>query len=126
MIGTKDLHWLAGYLEGEAAFIFTKAKPKQPSWPRITVASIDRDIIDRAASLMKPKKVRPRFKTGLGRKEQFEFVVNSSRAVGWMMTLYPFMGERRKAQIRRALDMWREGPPLNPRSLARVRNGCCR
>jgi hypothetical protein len=124
MIGTKDLNWLAGYLEGEATFIFTKAKPKQPSWPRITVASIDRDVIDRAASLMKPKKVRKRFKTGLGKREQYEFVINSSRAVGWMMTLYSFMGERRKAQIRRALDKWREGPPLNSRSLSRVRNGC--
>ena len=49
----RDLYWLAGWLEGEGSFTFnTGTKPYISNSPRISSVSTDRDVVNRAATMM--------------------------------------------------------------------------
>jgi hypothetical protein len=37
----------------------------------------------------------------------FRLAIHGTRAIGWMMTLYAFMGERRRAKILEVIDHWK-------------------
>jgi DNA-binding CsgD family transcriptional regulator len=71
----------------------------------------DRDIIERAATLLRghvyalpePPPARPW-------KRQWRAYVKGPRAAGWMMTIYPLLGQRRRGQVRQALSKWRAMP----------------
>ena len=101
MITVADIRWLAGYLEGEGCFTFTGDKYR---YPRIVVESTDEDVIQRVSQLwgMKPHSVQHgSHKTG------YSVATTCTKAVSWMMTLYPLMGQRRQARIREILMNWR-------------------
>jgi hypothetical protein len=106
-----ELHWLAGWLEGEGTFYFTKAK----SSPTVVIQvfSIDFDIIEKAASLMGGKiySIKPRARSQGG----FRVHLESLPAVELMNELLPLMGVRRRAQIEIALEGWLNRPnkPVN-------------
>lgn len=98
-----DIYWLAGYLEGEGCFSHLKER----RFPRISLATTDYDVIDRVALLLDVgisfQKKRP-----LQNKPIYRLQLAGRRAVGWMMTLYPLMGKRRKQKI---LDLLRDWNP---------------
>lgn len=116
----KDLYWLAGLLEGEGSFIASKPYVNQPPQARITLCSSDKDVVERAAKILGAKSVlRNTSSNRLGLKMQWKATVYSSRATGWMMTLYSLMGARRREQIRTSLAA-RRGYPTSAKHLSRT------
>jgi hypothetical protein len=100
MLATHDVHWLAGLLEGEACF--TSAQSKSPV---IQVSMTDRDVIERVGVLLGAK-TTPRTEGHARHKRQWRTGVYGNRAAGWMMTLYPLLGVRRRKRIRQVLALW--------------------
>ena len=114
--------WLAAVLEGEGWF----GLHRPTKWPclRIAVQMTDQDVIDRIANIFGPgiyRNHQPRLRlwfdprpggraNGGSRKPLWGTSVTGPDAVGWMMMVYPFMGQRRRTQIRRSLDIWRKAP----------------
>ena len=109
-VTVKDVVWLAGLLEGEGSFFTYRNSPT------ISVNMTDRDIIDRAAILLRSNVhiCRP---AGTRRKTPYSTSAHGAIAVGWMLTLYQFMGERRKSSIRQSIILWknRTSRPKTPR-----------
>lgn len=106
-IETNELHWLAGLLEGEGSFM--AGPPSSPRMPIISVHMTDQDVIARVGRIFarKPHSVRqrdPRWQAS------YLVRVTGSRAVHWMTVLRPLMGERRQAQIDRALACYAPRP----------------
>lgn len=95
----KDLYWLAGLVEGEGCY---KA---QGGALALQIAMTDRDVIERAAMILS-KRVYVQEKAP-PRQRMYATVVSGPRAAGWMMTLYPLMGQRRRAKITDCLNQWR-------------------
>lgn len=99
-----DLHWLAGLLEGEGCFAL------HHKTPRISLDMCDRDIVERAKALLGGQggvKCRARRHRNPRHSDIYATVVTGRRAVGWMMTLYPLLGSRRRARIRDVIARWR-------------------
>src|ERR1051325_8300115 len=98
MTETKDIYWLAGLLEGEGSFI------ADGRFPKIALKMNDRDVVQRAQELLRPKPYRANGnaikyyedKTAIPIRKYWFASISGRRAVGWMLTLYPLMGERRK------------------------------
>lgn len=99
----KDLMWLAGLLEGEGSFSVNAG-----IYPRISVRMTDKDVVDRAAGMLGTITTGPfKCKGKESYKPQWTTVINGKHAIGWMMTLYPMMGERRKQRIKYLIAHWR-------------------
>lgn len=92
--------WLAGLLEGEGTFGVNGA------YPRISVDMCDRDVLERAASIMGAGRVSAknveRNETN-GWSPLFATALTGARAAELMCRLRPWMGRRRTAEIDRAL-----------------------
>lgn len=102
----KEIAWMAGLLEGEGYFGGgRKGEGKNRDSFVIALTMTDEDVIARAATLLDCKYF-PR-KLVKGWKPAYMLQVGGRRAAAWMMTLYPFMGMRRKARIHEALSYWR-------------------
>lgn len=125
-----DIAWLAGLLEGEASFIYSKKSPK------IALQMSDEDVVAEAATLLGAT-VRAPWR----REEHFKFIYGAHlygvRAVVWMLTIFPLMGNRRRSKIRDIVDRWMlEANPKAPRGhrwpalchpdRVRVGDGLCR
>ena len=100
-----DLTWLAGLLEGEGSFL--KAPPSAPNCPRLSLEMTDKDIVERAASLMGGKVVKRILKSTVW-KPAYRVIIKGSRAAALMRLLYLVMGIRRRSQIDVALKNYIE------------------
>lgn len=100
MRSTKDLAWLGGLLEGEAAFTDSRGSVA------IQLQMTDADTIARAASILGVKVRKPWMRKD-GHKPVHSCYVLGYKAIGWMMTLYQFFGERRQNRIREIIVTWR-------------------
>jgi hypothetical protein len=94
-----DIAWLAGLVEGEGNIGINGRSLT------IRIKMTDRDVIERAATLLEGKlyPVAPRG----GRQAIWLTQVKGATAAGWAMTLYPWLGVRRRQQVRDALTHWR-------------------
>ena len=101
----RDLYWLAGILEGEGSFM--KGTPSAPNLPRISCSMTDEDIIKKVSSLMEVKYHKCKL-SDKNPKWKDTYIVNlrGKRARKLMEELKPIMGNRRQAQIQRALDSY--------------------
>lgn len=116
----KSLSWLAGLLEGEGWFGFSKAYKSRYGFLIIALQMTDADVVERAAKILnRPVKLRAPFRSG-GRKPVWSCIVAGSSAAGWMMTLYPLMGQRRGEQIRSSLTKWRASPGHSAKTKVRL------
>ena len=106
---TKDIFWLAGLLEGEGCF--ADCPGGMPRSPRIQIrlAMTDNDVVARASKIMGGS-IYVNKKRTKGGKLVFHCSVWNARARGWMMTLYPLLGERRRQRIKQILGSWRSRP----------------
>lgn len=103
MVTVKDIAWIAGILEGEGSFSWQNT-------PRIQVASIDFDVINRVGYMINKKiiiKIKSS-KSGYNKKKMYYFQANGSEAAQWMMTIYCLMSDRRKEKIKWVLSNWRQ------------------
>ena len=99
-VESTDLHWLAGLLEGEGSFLV--GPPSAPRYPVLALQMTDEDVVARVATMFGRKLGRWQSRHA---REQPVFLVRitGAKAVAWMTTLRPLMGERRRAQIDRAV-----------------------
>jgi hypothetical protein len=95
-----DIAWIAGILEGEGYFGLANR-----ATVRIVVTMTDEDVIRRVADILGAPSVR-RTKEKAILKAVFSTAINGKRAIAWMMTVYGFMGVRRRARIRLILSTW--------------------
>lgn len=102
-ISTLDIAWLAGLVEGEGCFRL------QHRSINIMVGMTDEDVIAKAAKLLGRHylNVPPREERC---KPQFHITFSGRHAAAWMMTLYPFMGQRRRERIRKCIAHWMSRP----------------
>jgi hypothetical protein len=94
-----DIAWFAGIVEGEGHLHFYSAPNMGGKlYAELTVIMTDEDVIRRCASLLGVNVFSPRKKSSL-HKQSFRCRARGHKVLGWMMTIYPFMGERRKSKI---------------------------
>lgn len=106
-ITEKELFWLAGLLEGEGSFMV--GPPSKPNLPVISLEMVDKDIIHRVSKLLN-KDYSSLKSRNIKWKETYRICLYGKNAVELMKLLYPLMGQRRKNQIRRAIDSYIEIP----------------
>ena len=114
MINIKELYWLTGLVEGEGCptvQIYNRKGRAYPV-PRLSIWMTDKDIIERAAKLLRCKRVYEKQPKARGSKKQYGAVIQHASAIGWVMTLYSLLGERRKQQIRKVIAAWRGYTPM--------------
>lgn len=100
-ISASDLHWLAGWLEGEGSFMLWKNSPV------VVGVSTDVDVVQRVAKLFRTKLLsyRSRPKTKNKRyKRVFVARMKGRRAIALMRRLRSLMGQRRQVQIDKVLS----------------------
>jgi len=115
-----ELHWLAGWLEGEGSFL--TPPPSDPDGPRISGVTKDRDVAAEVARLFRVKpchenseRIRAR-----GWSPTWRILVRGGPAISLMTALMAMMGRRRKQRITAALDAteladrspWARNPPI--------------
>lgn len=103
MRSTLDLAWLGGLLEGEGAFM------SKNGCPQISLQTTDQDVLDRAAALLGTKRQGEGWKAK-GKatyKPVYACRVHGTHAISWMMTLYTFLGARRRAKITEIIEAWK-------------------
>ncbi len=102
----KDTYWLAGLLEGEGSFM--SGPPSSPNLPVISMATTDEDIIQKVSELWNVKyhPGRDNRRKNNEWKDVFVIRIRGARAVEFMKTLNPLMGNRRQSQIKRAINSY--------------------
>ena len=97
-----QLAWLAGLLEGEGSFVH--GPPSAPNSPRISVQMTDEDVVRRVSTLFGLRFVsKTTAKRNPAWKTAYSVLLKGRRAVALMIRLRPLMGERRRAQIDKAV-----------------------
>jgi hypothetical protein len=99
-MSSAELHWLAGWLEGEGSF--QSPPPSKPACPRISAQARDRDVVAEAGRLLQ---IKPTFEKA--RREHWSpiwrVLLQGRRAIASMLSLEPLMGKRRREQIQDAI-----------------------
>jgi hypothetical protein len=106
----KDIAWLAGMLEGEGWF----GTYGNGAVPSIHVGMVDEDIIRRLAETFgRNCSAHKRSAKNIKHKDAWYTYVHGADAAAIMMTIYPFMGERRRSKIHDILTKWLAYPTTN-------------
>lgn len=106
-VSVSDIAWLAGFLEGEGAFVLTSKVQ-----PMITVSQKDREPLDKLVSMVGGK-VKKKCSQGYKKGWIYNVEIASRRAAGIMMTIFSFMSKRRQVKIMEILDAWKKHPTKN-------------
>ncbi len=98
-----ELHWLAGWLEGEGSFL--RGPPSDPRRPRITGQTRDRDVANEVGRLLgvTPSFSYPARERRRGWSPMWRLLRRGHLAMTLMEALHPLMGTRRRSQIESAL-----------------------
>jgi hypothetical protein len=94
---TADLHWTAGFIEGEGCFLFQRSF-------RVTANQVCVDPLVRLQRLYGGS-LRPSKDGAI-----HTWAVNGTMGAGLAMTLYGLMSSKRKQQIAKALSKWKDRP----------------
>lgn len=78
--------------------------------PQIRLGMTDKDVVERASAMVGYPAVYKRAKKQPNHKDQWWFSLGGYRAVGVMMTIFVFLGERRKAKVKEVIMQWRSKP----------------
>jgi len=95
---TQDIHWAAGFLEGEGSFFGNWQKIKY--WPVVKADTTDVECLERLRELFggSIQKEKPRA-SRKGNSIAYQWRVTGRRAIEAMMILRPLMAKRRQCQI---------------------------
>ncbi len=101
-----DLHWLAGFLEGEGSFL--KGPPSCSNLPIVQAVTTDEDVIYRVSQLFNTKHMEVCKERNIvnGWKPAYTVRLKGKKAVRLMKKLLPLMGERRQQQIQKAISSY--------------------
>ena len=98
MIKRDDIVWLAGLLEGEAWFgLNTGGK-----YPVIALSMTDEDVVVRVSDMWDTRVYRSR--------NAYVTRITGTRAIPWLMMLYPQLGKRRREAVANVIKVWRDHP----------------
>lgn len=101
-----ELAWLAGLLEGEGSFVAAPRKNRSDHQLFVVMCSTDRDVIEKAHAVMNVGRITGPYNRGF--KDTWWWRVSShGAAMTVMAAVWPYMGERRQAQIVSSLTTWR-------------------
>lgn len=94
-----DIHWLAGFLDGEGCFYFNRNACRvqvvhKDKWPLLRMQEIVGGTIRRV-------------KNSLNGRMYYALFIVGKRAAGVMMTVYSLMSPRRQEKIAANLAKWR-------------------
>jgi hypothetical protein len=103
MMPLREIAWLAGLLEGEGCFF-----AGDNGGITVQMKTNDKDVIMHAAGVLGAKRVG--FVPRNGYDPAWIVRLSGALAIGWMMTVYPFMGERRRSKIREYIVYWKSRP----------------
>ena len=117
VLDSRSLHWLAGLLEAEGCFTRLGDGPKiRGHGVNIQLEMTDEDVIIRARDILRPGGGYVTLKTrNLKHKTSFRLTITGTRAIGWLMTLYPLMSVRRQSRISELIAFWKKRPTLRKR-----------
>jgi hypothetical protein len=100
-----ELHWLAGWLEGEGSFL--APPPSNLGRPRISGQARDKDVVSEVGRLLRIKPIFDR--SGQLRNPEWSamwrVLLQGRRAAVLMLALKPLVGRRRQEKIRVALTL---------------------
>jgi len=96
-----ELYWLAGLLEGEGSFL--AGPPSRPHLPLVALSMTDEDVVAKVAKLTGYSYCRSDRGKEKGWKPAYIMSIKGNNAVLLMNMLRPFMGDRRRRQIDRAV-----------------------
>ncbi len=101
-----DLHWIAGFMEGEGSFMRKKhdANGKLYYATSVSAAQVQHEPLERLQRWLGGH-VRLRPSKIPGRSDCYHWGVSGSRARGVAMTLFSLMSPKRKKQILVALGL---------------------
>lgn len=112
MTSIKEIYWLAGLLEGEGYFSAANNRDTATTF-KIGIGMTDLDVVEKASWLLNGvlrihSNGREQNGKFLHYKRVYKTQCHGDRAISWMMTIYPLMGNRRKARIRSIIAEWKE------------------
>lgn len=105
-----ELHWLAGWIEGEGSFL--APPPSDPRRPRISGVTRDRDTGAKVGCLLRVKPCHENSKRirSRGWSPTWRTLIRGNPAISMMNALLPLMGNRRREQIAVALSAAKTSP----------------
>ena len=92
-----EIAWVAGLLEGEGSFLATKYGS-----PFVTIQMNDKDVLVRLRDILGVAKLYGPYRHRRGTSfdtPHYRVTAYSASAIAWMLTIWPFMGVRRRAKI---------------------------
>lgn len=101
-LSIRNIDWLSGLLEGEGCFTLNKEFN-----PAIQLTMTDYDIVKKAHSILKCTCKISNFTNEFGDKTKYSIYLFGNKAIGWMFTLYPLMGQRRQEKIKEIISIWK-------------------
>jgi hypothetical protein len=101
-LSLKHIYWIAAFLEGEGSFLNQSGMTG-----RVAATQKHLHPLKRLQGLCGGSVSKPNAR-GIS-----TWFLSGSRAVGLMMTIFPLMSPRRKAQILGVLQKWKARPPQN-------------
>ncbi len=104
-----DIAWTAGLIEGEGSFGWHGRTPK------VVVQMTDKDTIEKLAGIWGSKVYGPYGPYGVSTKVTYTTAIYGSQAIGWMMTMFVFMSERRKQKIEEIIAAWKPLQMVSPK-----------
>lgn len=103
-ISDNDLHWLAGWLEGEGSFM--KGSPSAPSQVKVKAEITDEDVVQKASIILGVSYAKVNRITKPHYKPTWTIMVRGSNAIELMHLLRPLMSKRRQQQIDDAIKSY--------------------
>lgn len=104
----RDLYWIAGLIEGEGSFVIHNHLTGTKSF-QFTMGMTDKDTINKASRILKgnPNGYFEGTRNSPTHKRIYRIKMSGVQAIGWMMTLYPLMSQRRQEKIKEIIGLWK-------------------
>lgn len=103
MTSIKDIHWTAGFVEGEGTF-YAQPRKNGGGMPVVCAGQNEKEPLEKLQRLYGGYLYS--CKQYGNQKEHWLYRLNGGAAAGLAMTLYTLMGQRRRGQIREMLRKW--------------------
>lgn len=101
MLTSQNLNWISGLVEGEGYFGYDKS-------PVIKVEMTDKDVVEKLAAYWKSSIFFSNY--NIKYKPKYVTSIHGKNAIGWMLTLYSLLGDRRRSKIEDVLIRWKAAP----------------
>lgn len=108
MITSQDIHWSAGFLDGEAYFGINILPSGRKVTARISATQKDEWHIRKLEQLFGGSVIQTKAKVRDEVRLYWRWEVYGNKAIGVMMTIYSLMSPRRQERILAAINQWKD------------------